>query len=95
MPKQSKVRTDAKVRGGFCQVAGLFFIEVSVLQVPGKGASTEILQKPCTGCGKIDLSECMGLERLKRRNPSRSARPPSWTMSLEVCTVVLSWAVGV
>lgn len=80
-----------KAPGGFCQVAGLFFIEVSVLQMLGKGASTEIPQKPCTECGKIDLSECMGLERLKEKKPKQVHNG----LSTEECTALLSWAVGV
>lgn len=78
MPKQDKVRTDVMVERGFCQVAGLFFNDVRVSQILGKGASTKILRKPYVECRKIDLNECMRPERLKRRNPSRSTRPLSW-----------------
>lgn len=53
LPKQGKVRTDVKVQGGFCQVAGLFFIEVRVSQMLGKGARTGYLRNPALNAGRL------------------------------------------
>ena len=54
MPKQGKVRTDVKARGGFCQVAGLFFIEVRVSQMLDEGARTRHFRNPALMVGRVD-----------------------------------------